>query len=1232
MASSSLPDSSAIIDDNDATPTQTHHNSEPILNLAPPRQDTDDSSRSSFSGLYQLGSALYDRALGAVSTASSVAGSETDAAPKIDAASLSLPPSLNGTHSGPSATMSRDNALPPPTNSEPTSTTTSPRTSVFATFPRQPPPTSNANPRGRTPQSRRVSSSTVNSASPSTERPEQDKPVPIGKIGICALDSKARSKPSRNILNRLIKEDQFEVIVFGDKVILDEDVENWPVCDFLISFFSEGFPLDKAIAYAKLRKPFCVNDLPMQTILWDRRICLQILTKLNVPTPDRVEVNRDGGPKVQSADIAQRCFEKTGLRFPVLGSQPETEAQQIANPVVELLDDGDTISVDGKTLTKPFVEKPTDGEDHNIHIYYPKSQGGGGRRLFRKVNNKSSEKDETLTVPRSITEPGSSYIYEQFLKVENAEDVKAYTVGLDYCHAETRKSPVVDGVVKRNPNGKEVRYVTSLNREEAGMASRIADGFGQRVCGFDLLRVGEKSYVIDVNGWSFVKDNNDYYDKCANILKDLFIREKVRVENKQQQQQQPTSAPASVTEDNFEREAPGTHRKSTVSNHRSHLKSVFRSASATRLREMASKKPGSPEISQLPSPITSPPSFGNLPMPRSPGIPQDSQLPPPAILDDNHQYQVLQDSIHEAEEHTEPVPAPASKSQWKLKGMVAVIRHADRTPKQKFKFTFHTKPFVDLLKGHREEVLLVGEAALKSVQVAVQQALVEGEEDQTKLRTLSNALEKKGSWPGTKVQIKPMFRKRRQEELPAELQDKLTEDHDENAKPKPTPLQGEDANNHSRGDSMADVTLSRISAAENNLVLDKLQLVIKWGGEPTHSARYQAQDLGDNMRNDLLLMNKDALRDVRVFSSSERRVSTSAQIFTASFLNQKELDPDFISVRKDLLDDSNAAKDVMDKVKKKLKGLLRQGKQAPEQFAWPKDGTPEPYLVVRSVVELMKFHRRVMLQNFTKLRPEEEDGAPIKSPPSNASSASLADIAPEGVDPKQIQSRWCCGEDASLFKERWEKLFKEFTDAEKVDPSKISELYDTMKFDALHNRQFLEWVFTPGSDMVDDDRERPNTLKRTASADMREEFGQTHLGLAPTQEQPSATKDAPPVKQQGDKDKGDEKDMMSHVSSLRRRSENASTTFKNVQATMANRASGHPESYFSLFTGNRDLPESKAKVDVRLEKLRELYRFSKVLFDYIGPQEYGMLESEKLEIGLLTSLPLLKEIVTDLEE
>ncbi|KAI7343788.1 hypothetical protein KC336_g23005, partial [Hortaea werneckii] len=110
------------------------------------------------------------------------------------------------------------------------------------------------------------------------------------------------------------------------------------------------------------------------------------------------------------------------------------------------------------------------------------------------------------------------------------------------------------------------------------------------------------------------------------------------------------------------------------------------------------------------------------------------------------------------------LPAPASKSQWKLKGMVAVIRHADRTPKQKFKFTFHTKPFVDLLKGHREEVLLVGEAALDSVAEAVREAMTEGEEDPQKLRQLENALRRKRGLPGTKVQIKPMFKKPKDKE------------------------------------------------------------------------------------------------------------------------------------------------------------------------------------------------------------------------------------------------------------------------------------------------------------------------------------------------------------------------------------------------------------------------------------------------------------------------------------
>ena len=138
----------------------------------------------------------------------------------------------------------------------------------------------------------------------------------LGIIGVCALDSKARSKPCRNILNRINAQSEFDVVIFGDKVINDEVPENWPICDYLICFFSDGFPLDKAIEYVKLRRPFSVNDLPMQMVLWDRRLCMLILDQFQVTTPKRIEVNRDGGPRLPNPEIAQHVFERTGVRLP----------------------------------------------------------------------------------------------------------------------------------------------------------------------------------------------------------------------------------------------------------------------------------------------------------------------------------------------------------------------------------------------------------------------------------------------------------------------------------------------------------------------------------------------------------------------------------------------------------------------------------------------------------------------------------------------------------------------------------------------------------------------------------------------------------------------------------------------------------------------------------------------------------------------------------------------------
>ena len=309
----------------------------------------------------------------------------------------------------------------------------------------------------------------------------------------------------------------------------------------------------------------------------------------------------------------------------------------------------------------------------------------------------------------------------------------------------------------------------------------------------------------------------------------------------------------------------------------------------------------------------------------------------------------------------------------------------------------------------------------------------------------------------------------------------------------------------------------------------------------------------------------------------------------------------------------------MDKVKKKLKLLLRAGHQAPPQFAWPSN-MPEPSEVAEKVAELMVFHRKVMRYNFKKLNGSAaaslsgalnkagESGLPAGPSPSGGALAQAQAVS-------NIQSRWCCGEDPELFKERWEKLFSEFCDSEKIDPSKISELYDTMKFDALHNRQFLEWIFTPDANMPVDVVSPELKPQPEASSESRPSHRSSSLsrhrrkgsGGEKTMERPTETASNPTLGQR---------------MGLRRRSV--------LNPSSPQPQSENPEeSYFKLYKGTG---QTKAKRDSRLENLRELYKLAKVLFDFVCPQEYGISDEEKLEIGLLTSLPLLKEIVQDLED
>jgi hypothetical protein len=179
-----------------------------------------------------------------------------------------------------------------------------------------------------------------------------------------------------------------------------------------------------------------------------------------------------------------------------------------------------------------------------------------------------------------------------------------------------------------------------------------------------------------------------------------------------------------------------------------------------------------------------------------------------------------------------------------------------------------------------------------------------------------------------------------------------------------------------------------------------------------------------------------------------------ADVFTRYFLGRPDSIDGMIIESKYLLDDSNAAKEQMDSVKKQLKVLLQPGYDISSvllaQCGWPTN-MAQPFKILEEVSAIMNRLRKVMRLNW------------------------------ETKDVEQLQRRWCCFESPMLFKERWEKMFSNFcpeeleeepmgddtttgSESEKPvhcpDPSGIPELYDSLKYDALHNRQFLEAIFS----------------------------------------------------------------------------------------------------------------------------------------------------------------------------
>lgn len=111
-----------------------------------------------------------------------------------------------------------------------------------------------------------------------------------------------------------------------------------------------------------------------------------------------------------------------------------------------------------------------------------------------------------------------------------------------------------------------------------------------------------------------------------------------------------------------------------------------------------------------------------------------------------------------------------------------------------------SEPFIELLQGRKDEIILRADEQLRYISEAADKALAMEGSDTEMLESLKKILDKKIGVAGTKAQLKPSF--------------------------------------------------------NDDDYCEKLNIIVKWGGEFTHAGQYQSRDLGENMRKDYNILSK----------------------------------------------------------------------------------------------------------------------------------------------------------------------------------------------------------------------------------------------------------------------------------------------------------------------------------------------------------------------------------------
>uniref|UniRef100_A0A672M2A3 Inositol hexakisphosphate and diphosphoinositol-pentakisphosphate kinase n=1 Tax=Sinocyclocheilus grahami TaxID=75366 RepID=A0A672M2A3_SINGR len=506
--------------------------------------------------------------------------------------------------------------------------------------------------------------------------------------------------------------------------------------------------------------------------------------------------------------------------------------------------------------------------------------------------------------PESSVRKTGSYIYEEFMPTDGT-DVKVYTVGPDYAHAEARKSPALDGKVERDSEGKEIRYPVMLTAMEKLVARKVYYIFW--ASGFKAF------FFLSVQLNLFVKNSMKYYDDCAKILGNIVMRE----------------------------------------------------------------------------------------------------LAP--------QFQIPWSIPTEAEDI--PIVPTTSGTMMELRCVIAVIRHGDRTPKQKMKMEVRNPMFFELFEkygGYKtgklklkkpkqlQEVLDITRTLLTDIG---QHTDCEIEEKKSKLEQLKTVLEMYGHFSGINRKVQLTY-------LP-HGQPKTSSEEEDTRKEGPSIL-----------------------------------LVLKWGGELTPAGRVQAEELGRAFRCmypggqgdyagfpgcGLLRLHSTYRHDLKIYASDEGRVQMTAAAFAKGLLAlEGELTPILVQMVKSanmngLLDnDIESLSGCQQRVKARLHEIMQK-----DEIFTEEDFDRLAPTCSSSLVNSMKAVENPVStcdQVYTLVQ------------------SLTSQIRKRLEDPKSADLQLYHSETLEMMLQRWSKLERDFRmKSGRYDISKIPDIYDCVKYDVQHN-------------------------------------------------------------------------------------------------------------------------------------------------------------------------------------